>query len=296
MLICSPAFVIFPVFDLLGGFRKEILLFAVLSVLSRSFADSGVRIPRFLPALIGIMAVILVLSHEMMIVFMPYVICVFLIHGKEWRVQVINSVFFMMPAAMIVVFLVSFHKVDKSVITDICRSLGESAPFDCLSKGNAQGAISFLGMDTQSARYYVSSVNSASTLRVYVISAILAFTPIVLKLRSERFRNHLTDGKARIWLTIFIVFAFAGSIPLLWVAADYGRIIHIHATCLSLLMLMATQETENMPLRFDFNLLHIGYWSLCLLFVISWRLIHWKALPRGAFRLKRITDLLFSWM
>jgi hypothetical protein len=288
--------VLFPVFDLIGGFRKEILLFSVLSILCKHFAEPEVRIPRYLPVLTGVLAVILVLSHEMMIVFMPYVLCVFLIHGKKWRVEVFNSTLFMIPAVMIVAFWVTFHEVDRHTTVDICRSLGESAPFDCFDMEKARGAISFLGMDTQSARSYVSSVNSSSTLSVYAISAILALMPIILKLRSERFRSRFADGIAKFWLTILIVSAFAASIPLLWVAADYGRIIHIHATCLSLLMLMASRDTEKLPLRFDFNLLHMGYWSLSLLFVISWRLIHWRALPRSAYRLKKITDFLFSMM
>jgi hypothetical protein len=294
MLICSPAFILFPILDQYGGFRKELLLFVLLSVLCNRLADSRVKIPKYLPAWIGWVCVVIVLSHEMLIVYFPYLICAFVIHDRKLGAGAKRTALFMIPAAMIVVLVVVFGRGDKQVVIDICNSLKTSAPPDCLFPDIVVGAISFLDKDMIYAHSHVLEKTPPSTLLVYAVSAILSFTPLVLKLRSKQFTESLSRNSARVWFAVCICSALAASLPLLWIVADYGRLIYIHVTCLSLLTLMATQERNGVPLHFRFNLLHIGVWVLAVLFIVGWRLLHMGATPQEMFTLYSMIGRIFG--
>ena len=177
---------------------------------------------------------------------------------------------------------------DNQVVIDICNSLKTSAPADCFSLSAEKGAITFLGEDVSFAHAHVLEKTSGSTLVAYAVSAILSFTPLILKFRSGQFKESLSGNNARFWFAVCVGSALAASLPLLWIVADYGRLIYIHVTCLSLLTLMATQDRSNAPLRFRFDFRHIAAWVLILLFVISWRLLHVEATPEDMLTLPSI--------
>jgi hypothetical protein len=279
-LICSPAFILFPVLDQYGGFRKELLLFVLLSVLCYRLADPKARVPSYLPTLTGLACVIIVMSHEMLIVFFPYLICAFIIHDKELGAAAKRAALFMVPAAIAAVLVVVLGRGDDRIVMEICTSLKTSAPPDCLAPKTAVGAIAFLAKDLNYAHSHVLAKTSASTRLVYAVSAVLSFAPLVLKLRSQQFRESLANNNARVWMLVCICLSLVASLPLLWIVADYGRLIYIHVTCLSLLTLMATQEHIPTPLRLRVGLRDMGVWILVVLYIASWRLLHVEASPQ----------------
>jgi len=281
MLICSPAFILFPILDPDGGFRKEVLLIAPLAVLCNRLADPRARVPKYLPACMGVLCVVVVLSHEMLLVYLPYLICVFLIHDKGPSAQAKRAALWLIPAVIAALLIIVFGRGSQPVVADICNSLKTSAPQDCFSS-NVVGAITFLAKDMKFAHDYVLASNPPSTLIVYAISVVLAFIPLALKYRSKQFTG-LYDHKTRFWLAVSTCTALTASLSLLWFVADYGRIIYIHVACLSLLMLMATRESDDKPLRLRLNLMQAGAWLFYLLFVVGWRLAHWEATPQNAF-------------
>jgi len=116
----------------------------------------------------------------------------------------------------------------------------------------------------------------------YILLAILSFTPIFLILNLEKSKI-ISNKDMQFWLNILLFIPISCSILLLWFVADYGRIIHINIVCISLLVLMATPDRNNTSLHI--NSRSINALLLCLAFVTSWRLIHWKASLENAFPL-----------
>jgi hypothetical protein len=83
------------------------------------------------------------------------------------------------------------------------------------------------------------------------------------------------------WLLILISVSIIGTLPLLWVAADYGRLIYIHIGCLSLLTLLLLAKIPKEP--FHLEPYHLLMWGVFFLYIYSWRLIHYDAHMEKAF-------------
>lgn len=293
-ILFSPAFVLFPILDKDGAFRKEILLFAVLSGLCCHLAFSKRSVSRNLPLLIGGICALIVLSHEMLVVYLPYVICAFIIFEKGFGIHAKKAVAAMVPAIMIAVSLSIFSQGETQAVSAICSSLGARAPQDCID-AELPGAISFLRKDVSDAHTYVLSAIGGKTLWLYGLTGTLSFAPLVLMVFSSQFAVVQKNTEMRRWLTLFIGSALLGSLPLLWVVADYGRLIYIHITCLSLLALMATQEQNSHDTPLYLNSRQLAAWTLVLLFMGSWRMMHWKASIHSTFRLVELMfDFLFN--
>jgi hypothetical protein len=283
-VIFSPAFILFPVLDPLGAFRKEIAIFALYAAVCWRLASSK-NIPARLPIFIGAVSILAVLSHEMLAAFLPYFICPFILYEEGLKTKARQVALAILPAIATTVLLIAFNKPDAQVVDAICNSLQVYAPADCVSPGDTVGAISFLGQNVAAAHEFVLRSVSASSLAAYLLSALLSFLPLALIIRSKR-TTVVQSDEARRWLTLCILAAMFGSLPLLWIAADYGRIISIHTTFLSLLALMMTQDRNNAALRLGFN--QTIAWALSLAFITGWRLYHWKAYLGNAFPILKI--------
>jgi len=293
LLIFSPAFILFPVLDPIGAFRKEILLFALLSAVCIHLTTANDKVPRRIFTYIGIAAVFIALSHEMLSVYFPYIIAAIIIHDGGLSNRVKNGILAILPAIAITILVMLFGKGDNQTAIEICNSLSTNPPPDCISPGVEPGAISFLGEDLISAHDFVVESLNPNTIFAYAITAALAFTPLVLMYFSK-FSTHIRDNlKLKYGLGFCVFITIVGSIPLFLVVADYGRLIYIHVTCLSLVMLMGIQERDDKPIHLDFR--QISVWTLALLYIIGWRLIHWEASLESSFPLltiiARLTNL-----
>ena len=74
------------------------------------------------------------------------------------------------------------------------------------------------------------------------------------------------------------------TLPVLWFAADYGRVIHIHASSLTVLLLAATQHEFDAPTLERLRWQHVAIMFGCVFFVGSWRLVHWNPTLLSVFR------------
>jgi hypothetical protein len=148
----------------------------------------------------------------------------------------VKIILVIVPAVIVAVLLMVFAKGDGHIVAAICDSLAPNLPLDCIHDG-VPGAISLLDDGIWSASDLVSKSTSHGVM--FVISAVLA------------------------------------SIPLFLVASDYGRLIYIHVSSLSLLTLAMTQDVNNTPLQLNFK--SVIVWGGAFLFVAGWRLIHWGA-------------------
>ena len=278
-LIFSPAFILFPVLDPQGGFRKEILLFALLATLCFYLATTDKKIAKGLPIFIGLASTIIVLSHEILAVYLPYVLCAFIIYDKGLGVASRKILLSLLPAIAIAILIVLFSKGDEQVVNNICNSLKTSAPADCFRSG----AIFWIGQDMSSAYKYVLERIKENTLLMYVYLVFLAFLPLGILQFTSQFSRFFENKGMRFWLTICIASSIIGSLPLFWIGIDYGRFIYIHVTCLSLLALMIIRESSDIPKRLNFG--QLISWVLCLLFITGWRLMHYDASFENAFPL-----------
>ena len=289
VLICSPAFILFPVLDPVGAFRKEILLFALLSTLSIHLTTNKAKASKWLLVFIGVTTVFIALSHEMLTVFFPYIIAAFIIYDGGFSSRAKKGTIAIVPAIATIILIMIFSRGDKQTVTEICNSLIATLPTECIHPGTVHGAISFLGENFISAHNFVVESLNTNTIFAYIITAVLAFTPLVLIYFSKFSSTIQENTNLKFWLALYVLSAIAGSLPLFWVVADYGRLIYIHVTCLSLLMLMGIQEQDDKPLRL--NSRQISIWTLVFLYSISWRLIHWKASLEGVFQFLAIVLL-----
>jgi hypothetical protein len=293
IFVFSPAFLLFPVLDTNGAMRKEIMLFALLAVLCCYLTFSKANISKNLPIFVGLSSIVLVMGHEMLVVYLPYLICAFLIYENGLGPATKRMVLAFLPAALILCFLIVFGKSGEQVVQAICASLQIYAPPDCFTPETLPGAISFVGKDLSAAHGFVLDSIVETTAITYIITGILSFIPLVLIYFAKPFAAIRTNAGLRFWLAICIFSSLMGSIPLFWVVADYGRIIYIHVTCLSLLALMVIHDRSNTPMRL--NPRQALAWVLTFVYIGSWRLIHWKATADTAFPwLKGIFDRFYS--
>lgn len=276
-LIFSPAFILFPVLDPQGGFRKEILLFALLATLCIYLATTDKKIGKGLPIFIGLASTIIVLSHEILAVYLPYILCAFIIYDKGLGVLSRKILLSLLPAVAITILMVLFSIGTEQVVINICNSLKTNAPVDCFRSG----AIFWIGQDTSFAYKYVLERIKVNTLLTYGYLAVLAFMPLVILQFTRQFSRFFENKGMRFWLTICIASSIIGSLPLFWIGIDYGRFIFIHVTCLSLLALMIISESSDIPQRLNFGQLFA--WVLSLLFITGWRLMHYDASFKNAF-------------
>ncbi|MBK9927369.1 MAG: hypothetical protein IPP66_19035 [Anaerolineales bacterium] len=279
MLICSPAFILFPILDPQGGFRKEILFLALLSALCVYLLGSKAEVTNRLLVFVGGVSLFIVLNHEMMAAYLPYILCAFIIHGKGFE-NTPRKVAFLVPAMMVAVLLVLFAKGDNKIVVAICDSLKPNLPLDCIHS-DVPGSISLLDDGVFLAHDLVFKSIQHGGLFMYMAVTVLSFVPLAVVWSTRRAVLFQMNKKRQYWLATYVLFAFLASAPLFWVASDYGRLVYIHVSCLSLLSLMAIRDTDNAPLRLSYR--EVAIWAVALLFVSSWRLPHWGASFEKAF-------------
>ena len=274
LLICSPAFMLFPILDYQGAFRKEILFFALLAFLCEYLQNSK-RTDHGLPmVIVGMVSVLIVFSHEMLVAYLPYLLCAFVLFNEKLNVKPIKIMLVIIPAVIVAILLMVFAKGDSHIVTAICGSLAPNLPLDCIQDG-VPGSISLLDDGLWSASDLVVKSTSHGVLQVYILTTLLGIFPLVINWLPNR--SILDDiGKTQLrWLLVFVISAVLASIPLFLVASDYGRLIYIHVSSLSLLTLAISQDVNNTPLQLNFR--GVIVWGGAFFFVTNWRLIHWGA-------------------
>lgn len=281
-IIFSPAFVVFPALDPQGGFRKEIIFLALFAWLCSHIVFAN-KIQGKLPLLLGVAAFLLIPSHEMLAIYLPYLICPLILYEKGLGPMTKRTILALLPALLLAILLTIFSKPSADTITMICDSLA-NAPRDCYSP-EVQGAISFLKQNFVTANKFVLSSLKSEAIIIYIITGTLGLMPLGLAFFDKQ-HALLEQKRTRIELAACILLAVFASLPLLLIAADYGRIIHIHVSCLTLLILTIRQDDSILSVQFDFK--QITAWTVAVVYIVGWRLIHWNPEYGYAFPLGKI--------
>jgi hypothetical protein len=245
-LLFSPAALPFLVLNGFSvGYRKETLVLAGL-VAAIFLLKAGVSDTVLALNLSGIFAVI-VLSHEAMIVCLPYFFSATVIQfGSLRRAAKICAGPFLVAGVLAVV--VSRYPGGEAVARGICSSVGgqwvESAgPFPGADRSHdslCSGSIAWL---TVSLKEYHQQV-VLRYLRMYVIRIALAALPPLLVLW-QMYRMDRLRFEVRVIAAIALL-CFVGSLGLFYSTIDWGRWIYMQNICLLLVILQLAQRAPSL--------------------------------------------------
>jgi len=272
VLIFSPAFILFVVWSWLHvGVRKEVFLYITLVFICLCLQKS---IPKgfSFPVLIGISAVALVLCHEMLVAYLPYLIMPVILYERGFGQITRRTLLALLPGILVALLLVTRPTISEATWNIICNSIQPIPPRDCLSNGEYLGAITFLTKDTSFGIRFTRSFTTLETTTVYIVTGLLSFIPVVHTISFYKLWENLSKKAILLIGSCFSIIIIL-MIPLFIVAADYGRFISIHITCISIIILWFLRRSPTIT--------HIEndqtpiIWGGVVLFLTNWKLPMW---------------------
>ncbi len=241
-LACSPLTLLFPVASPDGGGRKEILLLALFAVQAVLLLKRAPRSTHDIALLVvtSVLGVIIVLSHEAMVLFIPLQFLLIRWFASP-RISYLHLTTAFAPIA-IAFFAVAASHGNAQQVAAICQSLGSYAPEHCLD----YSAIGWLGMTESSGvkAVYYKMVQppfiELTTLLGFVLGvmplALLASDGLLYRLVQNRLRERGGLPLLSIGLSAPI-FAFI-------VASDHGRYLYVWVTEIMFLLAAASYHME----------------------------------------------------
>lgn len=256
LLIFSPFIFYFQVFDGQGGYRKEIIFFALLAFLvwvANKWKTEAVE---------GIFVVVLllyplvILTHEMLAVFLPYLLIVYC-----YRIPLtLKRSAYLIPLLSLSVgaFVVTLkYHGDHTVVQAIQHSL-QAAGYT-----PGYGAIDWIDKSVADARerlaLYLSHYNYYKIYFVTAVLTVLPFIPVFPLVKKIL--------KQKINLLLFVVI-IAGTVVLFVTTFDWGRLIYINAVAIFLISLLVTDNEQesgafaSLPFILLLALINFSIWHI----------------------------------
>jgi hypothetical protein len=242
-VLLSPATLAFTIMDSYAGFRKEFLLFAALAFVI-CIVVSGKLQDWQLSAILSVIAVGLVLSHEALVVGFPYLFAAVAIQkGSATRALRV----FYLPALLGGMALVEVlrHPGNLAITQAICTSVGGTlGSFTAPTDNICSGSIEWLQLTLPQARELIlPAIREYRLVRLFSLLAIPTFTPMIVQLvlfyRRDRLRREV---RTVAWCAGL---ALVGTAVLFYSALDWGRWVHIQAICLMLMVLMVDRRAAS---------------------------------------------------
>lgn len=273
LLILSPFLFTFQIIESQGGYRKEIIYFALLAYITWSaYRYDTKTFERHFYFSLSIYP-LLIFSHEMFAVFLPYIVAVYIyVMGLDKR-RFFMLMLFVIPS--IVSFMVSLYFAGTSAqVAEILASLEQIGyPID-------GGAIAWLDKSASQTFLLVQEwvLNKHTYLFTFLTLAIIwiAFIPI-----SKRF-TILFSNK---WVLSLVVISLLGTLPLFFVATDWGRFIYIHLVSLFFLTFLSDVSVSDSKDIITRNFLTPGAQhekksiAFVLAYALLWQLPHFTPKP-----------------
>lgn len=251
-LAFSPFFLSFQINTFGGGYRKEILFLALLSVLVYLARNHQSLFPLSLRLSLLIYP-FLILSHEMLALYLPYLLALdSLVSEKKMTMR--EKLVFLAPSALTFLFILA-HPGGKEAVPFIERSL------ENMGAGIHGGAIAWIGRDLRYGLKFTLNVMKTRHYELYyfpLILTALAFRPVLPRLRALF---------PRMDAVVCITTSLLATVALSIVAIDWGRFIYINASALCLISTLVEapdkQSGKSGP--------HPAW---LLLYSLCWRLPH----------------------
>lgn len=267
-LIASPLIYYFPVLDPNAGGRKEILYFAILTItIFLSKLKNKTFFNRYFIFISFFIFPTLILTHELVFFYLPYIFIIFKFNQKERNLYKILLLF--IPSVVsFVLCAVVFNKLsieNVSRIFDSINRLGYSIDKNFSS-------ISFLSYTVNEGQQFTFSKMAENKYYLYLISFLLSLLgfitiyDLVIKLIKDRYFVYFT----------FLSMIF--SIPLFIIAADWGRWIYIHIYSFFMLTFLIDSTNDNLIdklkfLKFTKNPFFIIFFTL--FYSLTWYVPHY---------------------
>ena len=234
LLIFSPFIFTFQINDFRGGFRKEIIYFALLAFVTWSANAREYKIFKktFYLTLLFYPAVIL--THEMLAIFLPYLLVIYLSVTTLTKKKLFIITLLLLPS--IASFIVAiYYPGTFTKVAEITDSIAREN-YSIIEEGSA---IYWLKKDTSYGIAQVIEHLKDKHYVYYIFFAAFALPPYIpiygkLKLISK---NKLS--------LLLILISVIGSVALFIVALDWGRFIYIHLVSIFLLSLISTKKIES---------------------------------------------------
>ncbi len=223
-----------------GGLRKEILLFTALAI-GIQVLIGGRWKDWQISALLSSFLVVLALSHEALLVAVPYFFAAVAIQTMSLR-RAVRICAIPLVLCGIACGAVILHHGDRGTAEAICNSVGGTLGSPKLSAfeptvGLCSGSISWLQLGAAQERELIApAILQWKLMRLFAILAIPTFAPIIalmyLFYRRDGLRYEVSVA------LICALISLAGTGVLCYVGVDWGRWLHIQVICLMLLAMM----------------------------------------------------------
>ena len=238
--LVSPATLAFPVLDPTGAFRKELILLLALGALLLWLARGPIRdAPLIL--FLTLVGSVSILSHEGLLPYLVYLVGALWIGVGDLR-RVVRIAALPLVATAGTLLLVMRHRGTVADEQTICRSLGSAPAIVC------SGSIAYLANGTDVARAdVVRNMHAYHYLFYYPLLSLLALLPLAA-MAYKLARNPTLRPRVAIVVGTAGV-ALLASLPLFYLAMDWGRWIYIHIVSVFLLLLFLdrAQAREATP-------------------------------------------------
>ena len=236
LLIVSPFVFTFQVWDIQGGYRKEILYLAVLAF--TAWAARALRKKSFhrVSRLVLLTYPLAILSHEMLAIFLPYLLAIVFLR-KDMTAQYRRGLIGLSGMSVCSFIATLLHSGTKAQVAAIGASLGRHAPL-------CRGAIDRLhSTATHEAATGAGHIGHDLFVPAYATTLLLsaiAFIPL------HRTIRHIAHTRCCV---VLISLSAIGTLPLCLVAADWGRFAYIHLVSLGVLCLAQDPGRHAAPCR-----------------------------------------------
>lgn len=252
-LIFSPFIFTFQINNPEGGYRKEIIYFALFAFLTWS---AFIKKPDNFEKIFYIILLIypfIILTHEMLAIFLPYFLVIYVLSTTLNRKKII-IVSTLLSFSFVSFFVSIYYHGSTSQIVEIFKST---------SKGNyviEGGAILWLNKGISYGFLQVVNKIKFEYYALYIILifiSLIAYIPLLNKLK------YIVNNSLVIF---FLSLSIIGSIPLFIVAIDWGRFIQIHLISIFFILLLPLKKVN------DKFLLKINGFVICffMMYILLW--------------------------
>ena len=217
-LIFSPFIFIFQLLPENGGYRKEIIYFAFFSFFIWYIKRNRKKTEKIFYLILFVYP-LLVLSHEMLIIFLPYFFAAYFFEVKVNKKKVYLLFLLLLPSIFSFFLSIYFHQANSIQVGKILNSLKNE---DYLVNANC-GPFFWITKSVFTETKKIFEVIKKNHYFLKYLSVMLlsyiAFVPL-----NEKFRRIFKEKIS----VLFISLSLLGTFFLLPVVADWGRVIYIH--------------------------------------------------------------------
>lgn len=248
LILFSPVFLLFSLYDRQGGFRKEIIVFAIFSCLCRFYAEKSIDLKRAL--YIALAYAVSALSHELTVFVLPFFLYVIFLSAREglitFRSASMVSLVYILTSVLVLAFTLVYR--GGSMVADgVCLSIVTRN----LDHSLCGGAILALDQDA----------TKISSLIIQELGFESLWVPAVLIISiSPLFFTTLWGWE----MALLVAVGFVTMLPLFLVGIDWGRWIYI-LVFMTFCVALAKVGSAKFRRRGVFILLGIAYvstWSV----------------------------------